>query len=61
MIDLHKLSFDDAVKKAMEMFAFTKSDAELYVAIITGEVEGDVVAYTGDDSLGAEPPVRMGR
>lgn len=42
-VDLTKLPHDEAVKKAMELFGFTESDAEFYIAILTGEVDGDVI------------------
>lgn len=43
IIDLSKLPREEAVKRAMELFNFTRSEAEFYIAISRGEIDGDVV------------------
>lgn len=49
MIDLSKLPHDEAVKKAMELFGFALSDAENYIAFVTGEIDGDVLMVGSDE------------
>ena len=48
MIDLSTLPRSEAVVAAMELFGFTRSDAEYYVAISRGELDSDVI-QTDDD------------
>jgi len=43
IIDLSKLPREEAVKMAMELFKFTRSEAEFYTAISRGEIDGDIV------------------
>ena len=43
IIDLNKLPREEAVEKAMKILGFSKSDAEFYIAMSRGEVDGDLV------------------
>lgn len=42
-IDISALSFEDAVKKIMELTGMDEADAEMMVAISRGEIDGDVI------------------
>ncbi len=43
IIDLNKLPREEAVEKTMKILGFSKSDAEFYIAMGRGEVDGDLV------------------
>jgi len=49
--DLSKLPRSAAVEKAIELFRFVRSDAEFYVAISRGEIDGDVIDVSDEDAV----------
>ena len=55
IIDLNKLPREEAIEKAMKILGFSRSDAEFYIAMGRGEVDGDIIKVDDEKDIQEDP------